>query len=71
MRLVDFVARRLRVLVHVDKIPFGWPKENPKPAETVAIELGSDGPTLLDGGPIAHRIVRPHIRRLHHKKPVI
>lgn len=57
MRLLNFAARRLRILIHIEEYPFGWP-QNRKPADTVGsagsgrnavVPMLSDESVLRDG----------------------
>jgi hypothetical protein len=68
MRALNFFARRLRILVHVDGYPFGWPRENKLgPAKAVATELRRSVPLLLHKRPIGHVVVAPRIQGVDHQ----
>jgi len=56
MRLLHLVAKLLRILIHVDGVPFGWLRPKPRPTGG-GFSTGSRAPLLLNEGLFSNGVV--------------
>jgi hypothetical protein len=71
LRLLDWLACRLRILIHVDGVPFGWPQPKPRPPGGGFTTGSRRRPLLLNEGLVGHRVVPVGVDRIDDEQPII